>query len=69
MPVSFLLMLVIGLGGFVLWLWALIDCLNNEPSGGNDKLIWVIVILFAQFFGALIYLIIRRPRRIEQLGR
>jgi hypothetical protein len=60
--------LVFGLLGFILWVWALIDCINNEPSEGNDKLIWVLVILFAQLIGALIYLVVRRPVRIRQVG-
>lgn len=64
-----LMFLVFGLFGFVLWIWTLIDCIHNEPSEGNDRLIWVLVILFAQLVGALIYLFVRRPSRIRQLGK
>ena len=55
--------------GFILWIWALLDCLQNEPSKGNEKLVWILVILLASFVGALLYLIVRRPKRIEQLGK
>lgn len=46
--------------GFVFWLWMLIDCLkrpdNKFAIGGNyAKLIWILVIIFAGFIGALIY--------------
>jgi hypothetical protein len=58
-----------GLGGTVFWIWMLVDCLMNEPSQGNDKLIWGLVILFTHFVGALIYFVIRRPTRIHELGR
>jgi hypothetical protein len=47
----------------------LIDCLVNEPSEGNDKIIWVLVIIFTGWIGALIYLFARRPRRKEKYGR
>lgn len=55
----------------ILWIWALVDCLVNEPSepGKNDKLIWVLVIIFASFIGALIYLIVRRPQRKALYGK
>lgn len=53
----------IGLLGTVFWLWMLIDCLTHEPSAGNDKLIWVLVILFTHFIGALIYFFVQRPKR------
>lgn len=53
----------------ILWIWMLIDCLVNEPSEGNDKIIWVLVIIFVGWLGALIYLFARRPRRKEKYGR
>mgnify|MGYP003626109499 CR=1 FL=1 len=48
---------------FVLWIWMLIDCIKYEPSTGNEKIIWVLVI------GALLYYFIRRPERIKQMGQ
>jgi hypothetical protein len=53
----------------ILWIWMLIDCLTKEPSEGNDKVIWVLVIIFAHWIGALIYLLVRRPQRIAKYGR
>jgi hypothetical protein len=52
-----------------IWIWALIDCANNEPSSGNDKIIWVLIIIFLGVFGALLYLIARRPKRVRQYGK
>ncbi|VVB94678.1 Uncharacterised protein [uncultured archaeon] len=45
---------------FVFWLWMLIDCLKRPDDkfaavGNNAKLIWVLVIIFTGFIGALIY--------------
>ena len=58
-----------GLLGTILWIWMLIDCLTNEPSEGNDKLVWALVIIFTHWIGALIYLLVRRPQRKAALGR
>lgn len=64
---------LIGLGltilGLVFWIWMLIDCLKYEPSEGNDKVIWVLVIVLLNWVGALVYYIVRRPERIKQMGQ
>lgn len=62
--------LLVGLGllavGF--WIWMLVECATKESSAGNDKLIWVLIILFTHLLGALLYCFIRRPRRKAELG-
>ncbi len=67
--VFWLLLLFFGIAGTVLWIWMLIDCAVNEPSTGNDKIVWILVIVFAHGLGALIYLIARRPARMARYGR
>ena len=59
-----LVFIELGLLGTAFWLWMLIDCAINEPNGGNDKLIWVLIILFLQVLGAALYLLARRPQRL-----
>ncbi|MCL0060905.1 PLD nuclease N-terminal domain-containing protein [Dehalococcoidia bacterium] len=53
----------------ILWIWAIVDCVTKEPSEGNHKIIWILVILLANWIGALIYVFVRRPTRIEQFGK
>jgi len=60
---------VIGILGTLFWIWMLIDCATKEPSEGNDKVIWILVIIFTHFIGALIYYFIRRPERKRLLVR
>jgi len=67
--VFWLVVFCIGIGGTILWIWMLIDCAMNEPSTGNEKLVWILVILFMHGLGALIYLLARRPARMAQYGR
>ena len=64
-----LMFLLFGLCGTGLWIWMIVDCATNEPSEGNDKLVWMLVIVLTHWIGALIYLIARRPQRIAQHGR
>jgi len=45
------------------WLWMLVDCAMNESGDGNDKLVWIIIIVFTHFIGAVLYFLFRRPQR------
>ncbi len=60
---------LIGVGGTILWIWTIIDCATKEPSEGNDKIVWIIVIVFTHWIGSLIYIFVRRPQRIQQYGK
>ena len=62
-----LLILFVILGGGILWIWMLIDCAKNEPSG-SDKIVWILIILLASFIGAAIYFLVRRPKRRAETG-
>jgi hypothetical protein len=56
------------LGSFF-WLWVLVDCITKESNDGSNKIAWVLIILFTNFVGALIYCLVRRPQRRKELGR
>jgi len=53
---------------FGLWIWALVDCATKEPDTGNTKVVWVLIIALTHFIGALTYALVRRPRRVAELG-
>ncbi len=40
----------------VFWLWMLIDCILNEKLQDKERLLWVIIIIFAAIIGAILYL-------------
>jgi hypothetical protein len=56
------LVAVLALASFAFWLWMLIDAITRIPSGGNTKLIWILVIVFTGVIGALIYYFVQRPK-------
>jgi hypothetical protein len=53
---------LIVLGGAAFWIWMLVDCAVKEREGA-DKIVWMLVILFANFVGALIYLFAKKLPR------
>jgi hypothetical protein len=45
---------------FVIWLWALIDCIKNPTLSSNERIVWVLVIIFVPCIGSVLYLIVGR---------
>ncbi len=68
-PLMFLGFGLLGVAAFAFWIWMLVDCLTNEPSEGNDRLIWALIVVLLHVLGAILYFAVRRPQRIEQFGR
>jgi len=65
--VIMMIVVVLPLTGF--WIYALVDCVKNEPETGNERLVWILVIALAGWIGALVYWFVRRPQRTHLLGR
>src|SRR5450631_2036479 len=42
------------------WIWMIIDCINNKFLTDTTKAVWVLVIVFTHFIGALCYLLAGR---------
>ena len=59
------IVLLLALIAFGLPIIALVDILKNEFEG-NNKLIWVIVILLSWLLGAIIYFFIGRQQKIQK---
>ena len=55
---------VVGLVIFAFWIWMLVHCLQNQALSGNEKLVWVLVIVFTHFLGAVIYFFVGRTKRL-----
>ena len=58
-----LFLLLLAVGAFVFWIWMLIDCIKNENISSNERVVWVLVIAFTHWVGALIYFFAGRNRR------
>jgi prolipoprotein diacylglyceryltransferase len=60
--------LALSLLGLAFWVWMLLDAIQNEPDFGNDKALWILIIVIGQVIGAAVYYFVRRPER-EKLAR
>jgi hypothetical protein len=49
---------------FVFWIWMLVDAIKNRSLTDTEKIVWVLVVIFLHFLGALIYFFVGRERTI-----
>lgn len=57
----FFIMMILGT---VLWVWMIIDAAKNEKE--NDLVVWILILVFLQIIGAVVYYFARkRPRDKE----
>ena len=50
--------------GFLIWVWALIHMLTNQSLQGTDKIVWVLVIIFLNVLGAILYFLLSPTMRL-----
>lgn len=60
---GFIILLLLLFGTSIFWLWMLIDNLASSKPG-MEKLVWLLVIFFGHFVGALIYFLVGRGSRV-----
>ena len=60
-------LIMLGLLSFVFWIWMLIDSIKNENISSNEKVAWVLAIVFLHGLGALLYLLIAHSKRNNPL--
>ncbi len=56
---QFLILVAIGL-----WIYCLIDILKSKFEQ-NDKIVWVLVVIFLPILGSLLYLVIGRNKKVK----
>ena len=57
--------MLFAIAGFALWIWALVDAVRVPDDAmyqSGNKLVWILVIVLAGFVGAIVYLIVGRPK-------
>ncbi|WP_373396257.1 PLD nuclease N-terminal domain-containing protein [Algoriphagus halophilus] len=57
--------MIFGLIYTILWIYCLVDIIRSEYKDANMKLIWLIIILFAQVIGPIIYLLLGKSTKIS----
>lgn len=64
-PQELIVLLIVGVGFFLLPIVALIDIVRSKFEG-NMQLIWIIIVFFFNIIGSILYFIIGRNQKIHQ---
>jgi len=49
--------LLVGVILFAFWIWMIIDCAKRKFRNSIEKIIWLLVVIFLTWLGALVYFI------------
>lgn len=57
-----LLIIALAIASFVFWILMIIDCVKRRFKSDTEKIVWIIVIIFAGIIGALIYYFVEKRK-------
>lgn len=61
---------VVAILAFVFWVWMLVDAITRTFTSDLEKVVWILVIIFLNILGALIYYFaVRLPQGKPRLAR
>lgn len=63
------IMILVGLLLLAFWIWMIVDCAKRKFKNETEKIIWIIVIVLAQWVGALVYFITIRTYNPKGLSK
>jgi cytochrome c oxidase assembly factor CtaG len=46
----------------IFWIWMIVDCATNPRLKDTDKIIWILVVIFLHFPGAVVYYLVAKNR-------
>lgn len=50
--------IVLGILFLIFWIWMIVDCAQRKFKNDLEKIIWILVIVFAHWIGSLVYFIV-----------
>lgn len=60
---SIMIFFLFGVIYTVLWIYCLVDVIRSEFKDPNMKIIWIVILLFAQGIGPIVYLVLRKSTK------
>lgn len=65
-PQEIILLLLLSVFLFILPIIALVDIVKNEFEG-NNKIVWVLIVIFFNIIGSILYFLIGRKQKLNNL--
>ncbi|WP_394335574.1 PLDc N-terminal domain-containing protein [Algoriphagus formosus] len=55
---GFIILFLFSILYFIFWVYCLVDVIRSEFKDPNMKIVWVLILVFAQGIGPIVYLIL-----------
>jgi prolipoprotein diacylglyceryltransferase len=66
---GFGLMLILGILVLIFWIWMIVDAAKRNFREDWEKVVWIVVIVFGGWLGALVYFIVVRQYNPKGLAK
>ena len=53
--IGIILLLAVIIAIMAFWIWMIVDCAGRNFKKSEDKIVWILIVLFLQIIGAIIY--------------
>ena len=60
---------IVAIAVLIFWIWMLVDCARRKFRNDVEKIVWIVVLIFATWFGAFVYFIVVRSLNPKGLAR
>ena len=59
--------MLIGMAFFLFWVICIVDIVKGEFKGPNDKVVWLLLVIFMPLLGTILYIGIGRKQKNDTL--
>ncbi len=59
--ISLIILVILSL--WVFWIWMIVDCVKRNFKNDNDKVVWILVLVFLGILGAIIYFFVIKNKQ------
>ena len=63
---------IVGILILFFWIWMLVDCAKRKFRNDVEKIVWIVVLIFATWLGAFVYFVVVKslnPRGLARSGK
>lgn len=65
--IFWIMLVILGILGFIFWIFMIVDIAKRRFKPENDKVMWILIVIFTGIIGALIYyFMVKRKNPIRQ---
>ncbi len=58
-----LLIMACAVSSMILWIWMIIDCAQRKFKEDNEKVVWILLLVFLGVIGAIVYYFVVKRKK------